>query len=335
MVRRLFWLSFSALCVVALCVVGSGCQPKPVARLKVAVTLFPIYDLARRIAGPDADVVLIVPPGTSEIDFVPAESEKAKVAGTKLGILVGLGLDEWMQELLDAAAPKARRLSVGDRVPTLVYRRNTIAMAMSKQGMPEIDPHLEGKPDPHVWLDPSRAALIGKAIAEEMSKADAPHALAYRQRASELETDLEHLDREVEWRVQNWGMRGFVSFRPAFAYFAERYHLEVLATLETYPGVVPPMHYDQEVLRLIRAKGVAGVFREPQFLPKPATIVAGAASIPVGVLDAVGGSAETDTYDKLIRFNTDALEKVLKAPPRLPSPEGGTAEDGGDAGSGG
>src|SRR5579871_2880704 len=129
-------------------------------RLKVAVTVFPIYDLTRRIAGPDADVVLLVQPGRPENDITPGEQEAQAATGAKLGIRVGLGLDEWLQPLLDEVAPKARRLAVGDRVPTLLYKPNLVAKPMAKGGIPEVDPELEGKPDPHVWLDPRRAVLI-------------------------------------------------------------------------------------------------------------------------------------------------------------------------------
>jgi zinc transport system substrate-binding protein len=316
----------------ALLVLGSvamGCRKKPAPRIKVAVTVFPIYDLTRRIAGPDADVVLLIPPGRSEMDFEPTDREAAAVAGAKLGILVGLGLDEWMQALLDQVAPSARRLSVGDRVPTLLYHANAIETLLAHQGMPDVQTRLDGKPDPHVWLDPARAELIAKAIAEEMAKADPSRAAGYRQRASELETDLENLDREIEWRVENWKSQFFISFRPAFAYYASHYRLIVATTLEAYPGTIPPTRYDQEVVKLIRSKGIAGVFREPQFNPKPASVVGTAAHVPVGVMDAVGGQGETDTYDKLIRFNTDALEKVLKAPAEPPPPDAGSTADGG------
>ena len=78
-------------------------------------------------------------------------------------------------------------------------------------------------------------------------------------------------------RVASWASRSFVSFHPAFAYYADRYHLDVAV-----------------------AEGVG---------------------VTVGVLDPVGGQVETDTYDKLLRFDTDALEKVMKAP-LLPSENG-------------
>jgi zinc transport system substrate-binding protein len=315
--------------LLALILTLSGCQKKPGPRIKVVVTIFPIYDLARRVAGPDADVTLLVPPGVPEVDYLPGPRETGLTTGANVGILVGLGLDEWMLQLLDQVAPKARRLQVGDRVPTLPYRKNAVAAAMSHEGMPAVDPRLEGKPDPHVWLDPSRASLMAKAMAEELARADSAHAAAYRQRGSDLERDLEKLDREVEWRVQNWQSRKFVTFRPAFAYFAAKYHLEIVGTLESIPGVIPPIRYDQQMVRLIRAEGIAGVFKEPQFQARPASIVSVGAGVPVGTLDAIGGEEGRESYESLIRFDTDALEAVLKAPPK-PASDGGAPDAGPD-----
>jgi len=268
--------------------------------------------------------VLLVAPGRPENDVKPTEQEARAVAGVKLGIRVGLGLDDWMQPLLDDAAPQARRLAVGDRVPTLVYKANPLAKGLAHSGMTESDPMLEGKVDPHVWLDPQRAELIGKAIAEEMARADVAHASAYRTRAATLQQQLEDLDHDVEARVSSWASRSLVTFRPAFAYFADRYHLDVVATLEAYPGKAPPLRYEQAIVQLVRAKEINGIFREPQFPPKPASIVAEATRLPVGVMDAIGGEGAVDSYEKLIRFNVDALEPVMKPPPRpLPTPPDG------------
>ena len=44
-----------------------GGQPEPTT--KVAATIFPIYDIARNVAGDKAEVVLITPPGASPHTF--------------------------------------------------------------------------------------------------------------------------------------------------------------------------------------------------------------------------------------------------------------------------
>jgi ABC-type Zn uptake system ZnuABC Zn-binding protein ZnuA len=55
------------LLVAALPGCGKGCgRSGDATRATVAVSIFPIYDLARRVAGPDADVMLLLPPGRNE-----------------------------------------------------------------------------------------------------------------------------------------------------------------------------------------------------------------------------------------------------------------------------
>lgn len=240
---------------------SGACARKAGPRLKVAVTIFPIYDLARSVAGPDADVVLLVPPGLSMQEAGATPPSADTVSGVRLGILVGLGLDEWMKTLLEQGAPTAHRLIVGDRVPTISSRQNPA------DAPPE--------PDPHVWLDPQRAMLMSKAIAEEMARVDPTHANAYRKRSFALQQDLDALDREVEARVGAWVSHSFVFHDPAFAYYADRYHLE------------------------LHGGG------------------ADARDVPAFVLDPVGGRGETDTYDKLIRFDTNTLEHLVKLPAPL------------------
>lgn len=288
-----------------------GCRAKTTGRTRVAVSIFPIYDLVRTVAGPDADVLLLLPPGKSEHHFDPTPKEVEEVASAQLGVMVGLGLDTWMEKLLKSAAPKARVLKVGDRVPT-------INVADEHVGETAVPPHEEdpdeksGAIDPHVWLDPSRARLIAKAIGEDLARVDPPHAIAYRQRADELDAKLEALDKEVETRTAALTHRGFVTFHGSFGYFAERYKLQIVAVIEPFPGSTPTGQYVEQVLAVVKSKQVPALFSEPQLDPRPAKTIADAAHVPLGVLDPVGGSPETDTYEKLLRFDVAALEKALK-----------------------
>jgi len=238
-------------------VLVSACTPKDTGRPKVVVSVFPIFDLARRVAGPDADVTLLLPPSESASPSPGGAAHANDVAGAKLGVMVGLDLDAWMEPLLQANAPKARVLKVGDRVPTLTTESGAI--------------------DPHVWLDPQRARLIVKAIGEDMARVDARHANAYRARANDVDASLEALDKELEQRTAAWKNKAFVTREAAFAYFAERYKLTITAT------------------------------------PNPQTHVALALA-----LLTIGGTPETDTYEKLLRYDVAQLEKSQLSAPSAP-----------------
>jgi ABC-type Zn uptake system ZnuABC Zn-binding protein ZnuA len=109
-----------------------------------------------------------------------------------------------MDALLVKAAPKAKILKLGDRVPTLSSD--------------------DGAIDGYVWMDPQRARLMATAIAEELARADSPHALAYGARASALDGSLAGLDKEIEARTASWPTRD-LPLGPGMAYYAERYEL--------------------------------------------------------------------------------------------------------------
>jgi zinc transport system substrate-binding protein len=314
--------------LLALAVTVAGCQScqktgAPNDRLRVVVSIFPIYDLVRRVAGPDADVTLLLQPGHNEHHFDPTPKDVEMAAQAKLGVMVGLGLDPWMEKLLKDASPNARVLKVGDRVPNLTIKDDPIGAEDHDDEDEHADgghheeehdhhDHEKGAPDPHCWLDPQRAQLIVRAVAEELGKVDGKNTLAYRQRATEVDKSLVELDREAEDRLKKLSKKGFVTFHGSFGYFAERYKLNILAVIEPFPGSQPTGEYVAKVLAAIKDKKVPALYSEPQLDPRPAKVLADEAKIPLGVLDPVGGGKDTDSYEKMIRFDVAALEQYLK-----------------------
>ncbi|MBS2016606.1 MAG: zinc ABC transporter substrate-binding protein [Deltaproteobacteria bacterium] len=309
---------------------SKGCGKGGSERLTVSVSIFPIYDLVKRVAGPDADVMLLLPPGRNEHSFDPTPKDIETAARSKVGVMVGLGLDPWMKKLMKDAAPNARVIEVGERVPTLTIKDDPIGDEEADKAREEKEKkdgkkddhakkdehdeheHEKGALDPHVWLDPERARLMVRAIAEELGKADAAHAIAYRERATALDKSLEALDNEVLGRTKALKTRGFVTFHGSFQYFADRYKLDILGVIEPFPGSQPTGEYIAKVLKVIKEKKVPALFSEPQLDPRPAKVLADEAKIPLGVLDPVGGGPETGDYETMIRFDVAQLEKHLK-----------------------
>jgi zinc transport system substrate-binding protein len=269
----------------------SSCRGKTDGRTRVAVSIFPLYDLARRVAGPDADVSLLLPPGKSEHHFDPTPKEVELAATSKLGVMVGLGLDPWMEKLMKDAAPTARLVKLGDRVPTLQVRDNPLGDEEAHAEEPEDDhDHEKGATDPHCWLDPQRARTMAKEIGDALAAVDPPHAAAYRERANQLGTTLEALDKEIEARTKTWQRKDFVTFHGSFGYYADRYKLQIVAVIEPFPGSTPTGKYIEAVRQVVEKKKVPGLFSEPQLDPRPAKILADELKVPLGVLDPVGGA---------------------------------------------
>jgi zinc transport system substrate-binding protein len=98
-------LSVALLTSLAACK-GSGGDGKGAAgdKPRVAVSIFPLFDVARRVAGDRLDVVLVLPPGRSEHSYDPTPGEMAKIAKARLGVSVGLGMDGWLENIVKGAA---------------------------------------------------------------------------------------------------------------------------------------------------------------------------------------------------------------------------------------
>jgi ABC-type Zn uptake system ZnuABC Zn-binding protein ZnuA len=268
------------------------------------VTVFPIYDLARRVAGPDADVVLLVAPGKTPHGFVAGPEALAQVKGARLGVLVGGDLDGWLETALkNEPAPAPRILKLADRVPNLPRMSATRDAA---------DP--SGAVDVHVWLDPSRAAMMERAITDALSRVDSAHASAYRARGLEVSRALEALDETILKRTAEWKARGFVTLHDAFRYYAEHYHLEVVGALEPTPGTAPTAREKAALLARVSSRAVGGVFGEPQLASEPAKAFAASAHLAYGTLDPLGGTPGLDSYEAVLLAVTDGLEKALLAP---------------------
>jgi ABC-type Zn uptake system ZnuABC Zn-binding protein ZnuA len=300
--------------VIALVAVGCGGKKAGGAgdKPKVAVSIFPLYDLTRRIAGDRLDVRLILPPGRSEHNFDPTPKEIAKLAGAKLAITVGLDMDLWAETTIRAAASDAKIFRVGEKVKTMPIDVEPVGEAEAHKGeAPDADDK-PGAPDPHVWMDPERMIGVIDAIAGELAVVDPAGKDTFAKNAAVLKDSLTKLDAAISARSKSWTKHVIVTFHGSMSYFARRYGITIAAVIEPLAGKEPTATYITQVLGAIQKTQTAGLFAEPQLDRAPAEMIAREAKIPLGELDPVGGVAGRDSYEALLTWNTDQLEKVLK-----------------------
>jgi ABC-type Zn uptake system ZnuABC Zn-binding protein ZnuA len=297
-----------------------ACKPKETAKPRVAVSIFPLYDIAKRIGGDAADVVLILPPGRSEHGYEPTPKEMAKVADAKLAVLVGLGMDEWAKKIVrGAASGKApTELELGPLVEPRTMTASHVgeeeaeAAAGGKHDEDE-DEHKPGAKDPHFWLDPVRMQKAAAAIADALAKI-VPEAAAagVRARGDDVKQKLGALHAEIDGKSKAWTKRSIVTFHGSMGYFADRYGLTIAAIIEPFPGREPTAKYLAAVLTAIKSAKPAALFSEPQLDRAPAKVTADQAGLPLYELDPVGGTSGIESYEALIRHDAEVLDKALK-----------------------
>ena len=114
-------------------------------------------------------------------------------------------------------------------------------------------------------------------------------------------------------RPATWRLRDFVSFHPSFSYFARRYNLHEVGTIEAAPGREPTPRHLQDLVAAIRRYGIKVVFAEPQLNPRVAEVIAQEAGVKVLMLDPMGGAPPYGSdYLQLMRYNLAALDEALR-----------------------
>ncbi|MBP9748782.1 zinc ABC transporter substrate-binding protein [Patescibacteria group bacterium] len=295
------WKKFAVLCAVlfvVVVVVVVVAKQKPAAResgkLRVLTTFLPMYVFTANVAGEYADVENLLPGGVGphEYAFTPADIQK--IAAADVIVMNGLELEEWMDDLVLQSGTKAVRA--------------VTSAGITGQGIAahDAEPGNDTAVNPHVWLDPIRAAQMVLFIGEKLAVADPPNAPAYRSNAAAYVTRLYMLDREYNEQLSVFlaDERAFVAFHPALDYLAERYSLTQVAVIEEFPGKEPSSQYLASVIDLIRDKKVRALFSEPQFSSKVVETVASETGRTIREIDTVEtGDFATDTYEKVMRKN--------------------------------
>ena len=345
---------------------GAGGKPK------IVVSIFPIYDLTKRIAGDRAEVHLVLPVGKSEHAYEATPKEIAKLEGANLGIAVGLEMDAWVESLMKSAGG-AKFIRIGDKVPTIPIDDEPITdeEAAHEHGHDDHDDHDDhakppadpsqpakphddhedhddhdkpappgptknsgdkldekpeakkqppddhdhaaiGSPDPHVWMDPDRMLAVVDRIAGELTALDPKSKDVFEKNAEAVKTALRDIDAKIAARSKTWTKRTIVTFHGSMQYFAKRYNIRIAAVVEPLAGKEPTPAYIAKVLAAIKRGTATALFTEPQLDRSPGEMIAKEAGIPLGELDPIGGVAGRDSYEALLTWNTDQLEKVLK-----------------------
>jgi zinc transport system substrate-binding protein len=300
---------------------GPAQAAAPDGKMLVAATISPLGDFCRKIGGDLVQVQVLIPPGASPHVFEPAPSVMARASQARVFVYIGAGLEPWATKLLRARGPgDLVVVEAAKGIPLLKmaehHHHHEEAHEQGHAGEHHDqeeahETHLTG--NPHIWLDPVLAQEICRKIAGAFMQADPRHRAQYEANLKGYLAALEELNREIERQAQSWRQRDFVSFHPAFSYFARRYGLHEVGTIEAAPGREPTPRHLQELVAGIRRAGIKVVFAEPQLNPRVAEVIAQEAGVKVLMLDPIGGRAPYGSdYLKLMRYNLAALNQALK-----------------------
>lgn len=241
---------FTAAAVVAACTVLSACAVSGSApssakqKPTVAVSIVPEAAFAEAVCGDCADVVTIVPPGSSPETYEPTPRQMEEFSSAQVYFAIGVPAED---------------ASILPKIPsgmTVVRLQDSVAAEY-----PDLQFESGGR-DPHIWLSPKRVKVMVRKIAEEMSAADPANKDVYAANAAAYEARMDALDAQVRSVLSPVKDRVFLVFHPAFGYFADDYGLKMVALEQE--GKESTAQHMQELVDLARAQGAKAIFYQAE-----------------------------------------------------------------------
>ncbi|MFC6239197.1 metal ABC transporter substrate-binding protein [Longivirga aurantiaca] len=225
----------------------------------IVTTVAPITSIAANIVGDRAQVVGIVPEGTNSHTFDPPPQVAATMEKADIVFVNGLQLEEPTFQLAEENASNATIVKIGDTV--LPESEYIYDFSFPKE---------DGKPNPHLWTDPTYAIKYAAVIKDTVAAKDPANADYYTTNYEAFvakATALSDALKKDQTTVPEGGLE-LLTYHDAYAYFAKTYGWKVI-------GAVQPSNFEdpqpKEIARLvdqIKAENVPVIFGSEVFPSK-------------------------------------------------------------------
>ena len=284
--------------------------PAEADRLTVMTSIFPLYEFARVIAGNDADVDILLPPGASPHTWEPRPSDIVSISRADLFLYVSREMEPWADNLLQAVGKKD--LQVVELLKTAEIQGSEDRHGL--EGKNGGDHHAV---DPHFWLDFSLAANAVTTIGKTMAVLDDANAPGFTSRAEEYSRQLMALDRRFQTGLAHCRTRMFVTGgHSAFGYLAKRYGLVQIPLYGLSPDSEPTPAYLASVVRKMKENRLEVVFFEEMINPRLARVLALEAGASTMILVPAGNitaqrEKEGTTFIGIMEENLSTLREGL------------------------
>ena len=223
----------------------------------VATTVSPITSIVSRVGGDCVSVRGIVPEGTNSHTFEPAPSVAALLSDADVVFINGLKLEDPTLAMAEAnMADGAELVELG-----------TVALPEEDYIFDFSFPEEDGKPNPHLWTDPTYAIVYADIVREVLSERDPECAEQMQDNFGAFAAQAEELAEAVRLDQQTVPAGGLklVTYHDAYAYFAENFGWQVVGAVQPSDFADPTPSEVVTLIEQIRAEGVPTIFGSEVF----------------------------------------------------------------------
>lgn len=274
--------------------------------LTVVATTTQLQDLVRNVGGARVRVVGILRPNVDPHEYEPTPGDAAAIAGARLVVTSGVGLDSRMDRLIRGVGSRA-------------------ALLVASQGLPiRRGDAQEPLGDPHWWHDPRLFARAAEAVGAALQRIDPAGRAVYAAATRRYLARLLRLDRELAAEVARVppAQRKLVTNHDAFGYLAARYGLTIVGTVvpSLSTAAEPSARDIARLIDRIRAERVRAIFTESSIDPRIEDQIArdaGARVLASLYGDTLGPPGSPGaTYVGMMRWNVASIVAGLLGEPQ-------------------
>jgi len=273
--------------------------------ISVLATTTMLGDIASNVVGNSGTVTTLIPAGADPHEYQASARDAAAIQEADLVIVSGLGLEEGLGHVIDAArADGANVLEIGPNVDPILFAQND----GNGENFTE---------DPHFWMDPLRDAEAARQIGAALTAVD-PNG-DWAAQAETYASELTSADAQITSILSAvpTDRRKLVTNHDAFGYFAARYGFDIIGAV--VPGgstLAEPSSAELSALvDKMRAEGVTAIFAETTEPTTLADALAAEAGKSVEVIELYAGSlgAPGSGADTLIGMLTTNARRIADA----------------------
>ncbi|HKY77731.1 MAG TPA: metal ABC transporter substrate-binding protein [Acidimicrobiia bacterium] len=259
-----WWRSLGA-ALLALLLMAGACGDEKVekgseGKLKVVTTVAPITSIAANVAGDLAEIEGVVPEGTNSHTFEPAPSVAEVLSKADLIFINGLVLEEPTKKLAEG------NLKAGAAIVEI----GTVVLPESEWIYDFSFPKEEGKPNPHLWTDPTWAKKYADVIRRELSAKDVKNAGGYQKNYDAFAALIDEFDKAMRTSFATLPRerRKLLTYHDAYAYFARTYDWQVIGAIQVENFEDPTPREVAALIDQVKESKVSAIFGSEVF-PSP------------------------------------------------------------------
>jgi ABC-type Zn uptake system ZnuABC Zn-binding protein ZnuA len=230
------------------------------ADFQVVTTVAPITSIAANVLGECATITGIVPEGTNSHTFEPPPSAAEVMTTADVVFINGLQLEEPTKELaLANVADGVEVIELGDR--TIDPEQYKYDFSFPEDG---------GKPNPHLWTDPTLVKVYADIIRETVAAELPDCADDINANYDEFVTLVDEFDAAIREAFDTIpeDQRKLVTYHDAYAYFADTYGWNVIGAVQPADFGDPTPADVVNLIEQIESEQVPAIFGSEVF-PSP------------------------------------------------------------------